>query len=84
MNATNGASALNGLKGQQESPYLAMIGDAQAELERLRIQHRWLQICLKDRIAFAPVDLKKEGLRVLDMGCADGALYPSGSRIKQS
>ncbi|KAF6829126.1 methyltransferase domain-containing protein [Colletotrichum plurivorum] len=74
MNATNGATALDGPKGQQQSPYLTMIGDAEAELERLRIQHRWLQMCLGDRIAFAPVDFKKDGLKVLDMGCADGTL----------
>ncbi|KAL0939824.1 methyltransferase domain-containing protein [Colletotrichum truncatum] len=51
-----------------------MVGDVQEELERLRIQHRWLQMCLKDKIVFAPVDLNKEGLKILDMGCADGTL----------
>ncbi|OHF04081.1 methyltransferase [Colletotrichum orchidophilum] len=49
-----------------------MVGDVQAELTRLQVQHRWIQMCLKDKIVFAPVDITRDGLKVLDMGCADG------------
>ncbi|GKT55898.1 methyltransferase domain-containing protein [Colletotrichum tofieldiae] len=56
---------------QSTNSYLAMVGDVHAELTRLQVQHRWIQMCLKDQIAFAPVDLTKEGLKILDMGCAD-------------
>jgi len=42
------------------------------ELERLRKQHAWIQTCLKGQIVFAPVDLQKKGLKMLDVGCADG------------
>ncbi|OLN96126.1 hypothetical protein CCHL11_03235 [Colletotrichum chlorophyti] len=54
--------------------YLAGVSDVQVELDRLRIQHCWIQTCLNERIAFAPVDLKKPGIKVLDVGCADGTL----------
>ncbi|GKT82435.1 methyltransferase domain-containing protein [Colletotrichum tofieldiae] len=59
---------------QSTNSYLAMVGDVHAELTRLQVQHRWIQMCLKDKIAFAPVDLTKEELKILDMGCADGTL----------
>ncbi|GJC77430.1 methyltransferase psoC [Colletotrichum liriopes] len=58
---------------QSTNSYLAMVGDVHAELTRLQVQHRWIQMCLKDKIAFAPVDLTKEGLKILDMGCADAS-----------
>ncbi|KXH32289.1 methyltransferase [Colletotrichum simmondsii] len=58
--------------GQADNQYLAMVGDVQAELTRLQVQHRWIQMCLKDKIVFAPVDTTKDGLKILDMGCADG------------
>lgn len=76
----NGANGANGAQAQAQAKddksYLAMVGNADAEVERLQIQHRWIQMCLNDKIAFAPVDLKKDGLKVLDMGCADGTLLP--------
>ncbi|KAF9871015.1 hypothetical protein CkaCkLH20_11432 [Colletotrichum karsti] len=74
MNSADSAKPANAANGGDKNSYLAMVGDAKAEVERLQVQHRWIQMCLKDRIAFAPVDLKKEGLKVLDMGCADGTL----------
>ncbi|KAM0545320.1 hypothetical protein ACHAPJ_011392 [Fusarium lateritium] len=51
-----------------------ILGDATNEVERLQKQHRWIQHCLRGRIVFAPVNLDKEGLGVLDVGCADGTL----------
>ncbi|KAJ3941016.1 uncharacterized protein N0V96_008892 [Colletotrichum fioriniae] len=63
-----------GQNGQADNQYLAMVGDVQAELTRLQVQHRWIQMCLKDKIVFAPVDTTKNGLKILDMGCADGTL----------
>ncbi|KAF9771372.1 hypothetical protein IL306_010999 [Fusarium sp. DS 682] len=44
------------------------------EVERLQKQHAWVQRCLDNKIVFAPVPLDKEGLKVLDVGCADGIL----------
>ncbi|KAF4342161.1 beta-glucosidase [Fusarium beomiforme] len=44
------------------------------EVERLQKQHAWVQICLDNKIVFAPIPLEKEGLRILDVGCADGIL----------
>lgn len=49
-----------------------LLGETAREVERLRKQHAWLQICLKNKIVFAPIDLEKPGLRILDVGCADG------------
>jgi 2-polyprenyl-3-methyl-5-hydroxy-6-metoxy-1,4-benzoquinol methylase len=49
------------------------------EAERLHKQHVWQQICLNDQIVFAPVDLQKQGLKVLDVGCAEGRYYPQTS-----
>ena len=49
-----------------------LLGGTQSELERLQKQHAWLQMCLNKQIVFAPIDLKKSGLKVLDLGCADG------------
>ncbi|KXH28432.1 methyltransferase [Colletotrichum salicis] len=65
-------SSQKGQNGQADNQYLAMVGDVQAELTRLQVQHRWIQMCLKDKIVFAPVDTKKDGIKILDMGCADG------------
>lgn len=42
------------------------------EVERLQKQHAWVQRCLDNKIVFAPIPLDKEGLRILDVGCADG------------
>ncbi|GKT43486.1 methyltransferase psoC [Colletotrichum spaethianum] len=56
---------------QRDNSYLAMVGDVKAELTRLQVQHRWIQTSTKDKIAFAPIDLTKDGLKVLDIGCAD-------------
>ncbi|KAI3541439.1 methyltransferase [Colletotrichum filicis] len=67
-------SSQTGQNDQANNQYLAMVGDVQAELTRLQVQHRWIQMCLKDKIVFAPVDTTNGGLRILDMGCADGTL----------
>ncbi|KAK1674035.1 methyltransferase [Colletotrichum godetiae] len=67
-------SSQKGQNGQADNQYLAMVGDVQAELTRLQVQHHWIQMCLKDKIVFAPVDTKKDGIKILDMGCADGTL----------
>lgn len=45
------------------------------EAERLHKQHVWQQICLNNQIVFAPVDLQKADLKVLDVGCAGGRYY---------
>ncbi|KAM0439229.1 hypothetical protein ACHAQK_006335 [Fusarium lateritium] len=45
-----------------------------SEVERLQKQHAWVNHVLKNKIVFAPVPLDKEGLKVLDVGCADGIL----------
>ncbi|KAH8669167.1 S-adenosyl-L-methionine-dependent methyltransferase [Xylariales sp. PMI_506] len=58
--------------GQSDPEYLLV--RTEHELDRLRKQHRWLQLCNGGKIVFAPVDLKKQGLKVLDVGCADGTL----------
>lgn len=42
------------------------------EVERLQKQHAWVQRCLNGKIVFAPITLDKEGLKILDVGCADG------------
>lgn len=56
----------------ENSQYL--LGKIQSEAERLHRQHLWVQACLDNRIVFAPIDLQKPGLKVLDVGCADGEL----------
>ncbi|KAM0221178.1 hypothetical protein ACHAQD_005531 [Fusarium lateritium] len=43
-----------------------------SEVERLQKQHAWVNHVLKNKIVFAPVPLDKEGLKILDVGCADG------------
>ncbi|KAM0266803.1 hypothetical protein ACHAPA_006580 [Fusarium lateritium] len=45
-----------------------------SEVERLQKQHAWVNHVLKSKIVFAPVPLDKEGLNILDVGCADGIL----------
>lgn len=42
------------------------------EVERLQKQHTWVQRCLDNKIVFAPMTLDKEGLKILDVGCANG------------
>ncbi|WQF78724.1 Putative S-adenosyl-L-methionine-dependent methyltransferase superfamily [Colletotrichum destructivum] len=74
MPAQNGENGSRTENGQSKNQYLAMVGDVQAEITRLQVQHRWIQMCLQDQITFAPVDLTKDGVKVLDMGCADGTL----------
>lgn len=54
----------------EDPPYL--LGATGRELERLRKQHTWIQTCLDGKIVYAPVDLQKPELKVLDVGCADG------------
>ncbi|KAM0425918.1 hypothetical protein ACHAPT_008856 [Fusarium lateritium] len=51
-----------------------LLNKTNREVERLQKQHAWIQRCLNNRIVFAPVDLNKQGLKVLDVGCADGIL----------
>lgn len=63
---------------QKEDPEY-LLAHTGAELERLHKQHAWIQTSLKGRIVFAPVDLKKDGLKVLDVGCADGQSISSPS-----
>lgn len=45
-----------------------------SEVDRLQKQHTWINHVLKNKIVFAPVPLDKEGLKILDVGCADGTL----------
>lgn len=59
------------MANQKDDPEYLLVQTG-AELERLHKQHAWIQTCLKGQIVFAPVDLQKEGLKVLDVGCADG------------
>jgi 2-polyprenyl-3-methyl-5-hydroxy-6-metoxy-1,4-benzoquinol methylase len=58
------------MAAKEDQDYL--LGQHGREVERLQKQHRWIQSCLKGKIVFAPVELGKSGLRVLDVGCADG------------
>ncbi|KAF5714421.1 hypothetical protein FGLOB1_3561 [Fusarium globosum] len=37
-------------------------------------KHAWVQRCLNGKIVFAPIPLNREGLKILDVGCADGVL----------
>lgn len=58
---------------EQDVDYLfGEAGDTRREVERLQKQHAWVQTCLKGKLVFAPVNLKTEGIKILDMGCADG------------
>ncbi|KAF2103336.1 hypothetical protein NA57DRAFT_72312 [Rhizodiscina lignyota] len=50
------------------------LGRMKREAERLQKQHAWHQACLQGQIVFAAVDLEKPGLKVLDVGCAEGSL----------
>jgi 2-polyprenyl-3-methyl-5-hydroxy-6-metoxy-1,4-benzoquinol methylase len=61
-------------QGQDPEYILAETG---REIERLHKQHAWLMVCTKGKMIWAPIDLKKEGLKVLDVGCADGADLPT-------
>jgi 2-polyprenyl-3-methyl-5-hydroxy-6-metoxy-1,4-benzoquinol methylase len=45
-----------------------------SEVDRLQKQHTWINHVLKNKIVFAPVPLDKEGLKILDVGCADGTV----------
>lgn len=51
--------------------------EIRSEVERLQKQYAWIQKCVDDKLVFAPMQLDKEGLRVLDVGCADGKSYQS-------
>lgn len=44
------------------------------ELDRLHKQHAWYMLCHNNRIVYAPIQLTTPGLRILDVGCADGEL----------
>lgn len=46
--------------------------EIKSEVERLQKQYAWVQRCIDNKIIFAPVPLEQEGIRVLDVGCADG------------
>ena len=58
---------------QKQDPEYLLVNTG-PELERLGKQHAWLMKTLKAQIVWAPVDTQKEGLKVLDVGCADGEL----------
>ncbi|GKU20430.1 methyltransferase protein [Fusarium langsethiae] len=45
--------------------------EIKTEVERLQKQYAWIQRCIDNKIIFAPVPLHQEGLKVLDVGCAD-------------
>lgn len=62
------------MAAKEDQEYL--LGQHGREVERLQKQHRWIQSCLKGKIVFAPVELDKSSLRVLDVGCADGKSCP--------
>ncbi|RBR25538.1 uncharacterized protein FIESC28_01501 [Fusarium coffeatum] len=48
--------------------------EIKSEVERLQKQYAWIQKCIDNKLVFAPVPLDTEGLKVLDVGCADGTL----------
>ncbi|RGP70960.1 hypothetical protein FSPOR_3647 [Fusarium sporotrichioides] len=48
--------------------------EIKTEVERLQKQYAWIQRCIDYKIIFAPVPLHQEGLKILDVGCADGTL----------
>ncbi|RGP77003.1 hypothetical protein FLONG3_4832 [Fusarium longipes] len=48
--------------------------EIKSEVERLQKQYAWIQRCIDNKIVFAPVPLDREGLKILDVGCADGTL----------
>ncbi|KAF4964762.1 hypothetical protein FSARC_7361 [Fusarium sarcochroum] len=56
----------------KDTEYLLV--DTSQEVKRLQQQHAWFQRCLDNKIVFAPIQMDKEGLKVLDVGCADGIL----------
>ena len=64
---------------QEEKPEYSPAAYAKREIERLQKQHAWIRNCLGGKIVFAPVDLKQEGLKVHDIGCADGEDYSNPS-----
>lgn len=49
-----------------------LLGEVEREAERLNKQYDWVQFCLKSQIVFAPIDMKKPGLKAIDVGCAEG------------
>lgn len=57
-------------ENKQDPEYLLVHTDS--ELERLRKQHAWMERSLGGKIVWAPIDMQKDGLKVLDVGCADG------------
>ncbi|KAH8884134.1 S-adenosyl-L-methionine-dependent methyltransferase [Thozetella sp. PMI_491] len=59
---------------EQQQDHEYMLAGIATELERLGKQHRWMLKTCNGKLIFAPVDLKKDGLKVLDIGCADGML----------
>src|SRR5258707_44735 len=60
---------MEGLEDQAQDKYYL---DSENDLERLRKQHEWIEFCLKGKLVFAPIDLQKEDMMILDVGCADG------------
>jgi hypothetical protein len=49
-----------------------LLGATKQEVERLQKQHAWIKTATNNKIVFAPVDLQKPDLKILDVGCADG------------
>ncbi|KAF4944787.1 hypothetical protein FSARC_14585 [Fusarium sarcochroum] len=60
------------MASDEDTKYL--LGDNAREIERLQKQHIWIQKSHDNKIVFAPIQVTKDGLRVLDVGCADGTL----------
>ncbi|KAJ4244744.1 hypothetical protein NW762_014320 [Fusarium torreyae] len=60
------------MSSSNDQEYLLV--DTSQEVKRLQQQHAWFQRCLENKIVFAPIQMDKEGLRILDVGCADGIL----------
>jgi hypothetical protein len=65
--------SIDNMKQNEDNTYL--LGETQREVERLQKQHAWMRACLKGKLIFAPVDLQKPDLKVLDVGCADGMAH---------
>ncbi|KXJ94821.1 S-adenosyl-L-methionine-dependent methyltransferase [Microdochium bolleyi] len=74
MTTTDTTTALPSSTGRQEEDAEYLFGDTGNEVGRLQRQHKWLVATLGGKVFFAPVDTDREGMKVLDMACADGTL----------
>lgn len=57
---------------EEQSEYL--LGDTSGEIQRLTIQHGIFKHGMKGKMVYAPIDLSKPNLSILDPACADGTL----------